>query len=496
MSDDEDCFGEEDNFSDDNFSDDNFSDDMGGDENDGGDDGEKMADEWYYEGKDHRNSGDFEKAKECFVNSIEAEKDDPSEYGFKSHKRIVMMMVDGDIAFDEDELTGHLKKMMTFSAEFDVKTIEKIMDTASKSKKDDFMGKTRWDLIIDIADLCASGFWNKKNERSWFRAYLSTLKVLIASEAKSLLSEDQRSWVSAKLTTLMNWCEIVPGLVNSKKESFLLEVLSVFMKRILLSIGKDRQISDVIVGKDGLRRLVSRAINIHADILGLDTFGTINECCGYVMLFEHKWSDAKQKFFEGFKNYDDSASPRRLPCLRYFVLASMLENSGVNPFETREIKSLSSHEEILPVARLWSAFENRNVSEFNTAVQKAFEKDVFARSFVPIMTLSFQRLKIAELIQAYSRVRISFIAQQLQISEEECKSIITQLVLDGRLSGCIDQTKMVFCVEEEGLNDDDTKYTAMHQWSKHIETVAKSINRKMVDTTRGDRGFRDFYDDA
>jgi len=249
----------------------------------------------------------------------------------------------------------------------------------------------------------------------------------------------------------------------------------------------------MITGSAGIRRLVYRIIKIQTDILPLATLGTINECAGLVMLYDHKWSDAKQRFFEAFKNYDDSASPRRWSCLRYFVLSSLMENSGINPFETREIKSQSNHEEILPFVALWTAFENRNVSDFNAAVQKAFEKDDFGRLIVPSLVFSFRRLKISEIVQAYSKVRVSYVARQLELSEEECSTLLSELILDGRLVASLDQVNKILSMEEEGLSEDDMKYHAMSQWSKHIEVIAKSISGKVVNT-RDDRSYRDMFD--
>lgn len=41
-------------------------------------------------------------------------------------------------------------------------------------------------------------------------------------------------------------------------------------------------------------------------------------------LREGEYNSAHTDFFEAFKNYDESGSPRRTTCLKYLVLASML----------------------------------------------------------------------------------------------------------------------------------------------------------------------------
>ena len=54
-------------------------------------------------------------------------------------------------------------------------------------------------------------------------------------------------------------------------------------------------------------------------------------------LREGEFEKAHTDFFEAFKNYDESGSPRRTTCLKYLVLANMLMKSGINPFDSQEV---------------------------------------------------------------------------------------------------------------------------------------------------------------
>ena len=55
-------------------------------------------------------------------------------------------------------------------------------------------------------------------------------------------------------------------------------------------------------------------------------------------LRECEYEKAHTDFFEAFKNYDESGSPRRTTCLKYLVLANMLMKSDINPFESQEVQ--------------------------------------------------------------------------------------------------------------------------------------------------------------
>lgn len=55
------------------------------------------------------------------------------------------------------------------------------------------------------------------------------------------------------------------------------------------------------------------------------------ECGGKMHLREGEFEKAHTDFFEAFKNYDESGSPRRTTCLKYLVLANMFVYSILIP---------------------------------------------------------------------------------------------------------------------------------------------------------------------
>jgi len=459
MDDDDDFMvgGEEDDFgSGDEFCD--FSDEGGDDGNDGEPaEMEETAENLYYKAKSLEESHD--EAVQLLRKVVELEQDDRSEYGFKALKKLVKMAVRNDFDGNEQDIIKDFKGMLSYSNMVGINVMEKginaILDRVVSTKK--------LELMEELALLSAECFQRNSNERAWFRVNLKVAQMMYeAGEVQSLPS---------KLSSLVQWCELAPGVNNPKKESFLLEVLALQMQCAME--GK-------MTGPNGLRRLVSRASSIQSAIPHPRTLGTLHECSGKVMLFEHKWSNAKQEFFDAFRNYDESGSPRRVMCLRYITLAALLENTNISPFESPETKSLVSHEEIIPVVDLWNAFEKFDVDWFNAAVQKAYAGDKFACQFLPSVIRCFQFQKISEIVKAYSKVKIAFIAEQLKISVKECESIIVEFIIDGRLNGTIDQLNQVLLMKEEGADEVDVKYKAMAQWSRHVQSVTAAIGKKII----------------
>jgi len=419
---------------------------------------EETAENLYYKAKSTEEES-VEQAEKELRRVVELEQQDRSEYGFKALKKLVKMMLRGVINGSPQQIILDFKAMLTYANLVSVNVMEKginaVLDLAATTKK--------LDLMEELAMLSAECFQRNMNERAWFRTNLKLAQMMFEAGQMALLPN--------KLARLVEWCELAPGINNPKKESFLLEVLALQMQCA---------VTGGMTGPNGLRRLVSRASSIQSAIPHPRTLGTIHECSGKVMLYEHKWSNAKQEFFDAFRNYDESGSPRRVLCLRYIVLAALLENTKISPFESPETKSLVTNEEIVPVVELWDAFEKFDVEKFNVAVKRAYAGDEFASQFLPIVIRCFQYQKISEIVKAYSKVKISFIADQLKIDVDECEASLVEFIIDGRLDGSIDQIQKILLMKEEGADEVDVKYHAMAQWSRHVQQVSTAIGKKII----------------
>lgn len=101
-----------------------------------------------------------------------------------------------------------------------------------------------------------------------------------------------------------------------------------------------------------LKRLYEQSLRVKSAIPHPNIMGVIRECGGKMHLRENEFEQAHTDFFEAFKNYDESGSPRRITCLKYLVLASMLMKSGINPFESQEAKAYRNDKEIVAMTDL------------------------------------------------------------------------------------------------------------------------------------------------
>ena len=100
---------------------------------------------------------------------------------------------------------------------------------------------------------------------------------------------------------------------------------------------------------------------------------------------ERQWKEAATDFFESFKSYDEAGQSRRIQCLKYLVLANMLMESEVNPFDAQEARPFRTDPEVVAVMSLVSAYQRNSISEFE-ALLKAHHhqimEDMFIRDYI------------------------------------------------------------------------------------------------------------------
>ena len=72
---------------------------------------------------------------------------------------------------------------------------------------------------------------------------------------------------------------------------------------------------------------------------------------------------------QAFKNYDEAGSLRRIQCLKYLVLATMLMESDVDPFDAQEAKPYRQDPDVLAMTNLVDAYQRNNIAEFEKTLK-------------------------------------------------------------------------------------------------------------------------------
>lgn len=159
---------------------------------------------------------------------------------------------------------------------------------------------------------------------------------------------------------------------------------------------------------------------------------------------------ARSKFWDAFKTFNDTGSDKRIHCLPYVALATMLCRESVNVFMAPECMGFMHHPVVAPLAQLTEAYLSNNILLFNQrleSAQKVFHNDPFYAALLDNIRHHVLTGAVLEFCESYTRVDISFAAKELDSQEDEVKSIMYNLIHRNRLLGLIDPSSNVLAMK-------------------------------------------------
>ena len=195
-------------------------------------------------------------------------------------------------------------------------------------------------------------------------------------------------------------------------------------------------------------------------------------------LREQEYEKAHTDFFEAFKNYDEPGSPRRITCLKYLVLANMLMRSTINPFDSQEAKPYKDNPDIQAMTNLIGAYQDNNIQKFETILHKnrqSIMDDPFIREHIEILLRAIRTKVLVRLIKPYTKIRIGFLAQELNIGIEDVENLLVSCILDQTIRGKIDQVQHVLELDQQQNIQGVHRYQAITKVATQLQIVQHTI---------------------
>jgi len=218
--------------------------------------------------------------------------------------------------------------------------------------------------------------------------------------------------------------------------------------------------------------------------------GVIKECGGKMWMGERQWDRASEDFFESFRNYDEAGSQQRIQVLKYLVLANMLTGSEVNPFDSQETKPYKNDSQIKAMTDLVDAYQRREVHTAEKILKEnrsTIMDDAFIRSYIGELLRSLRTQYLIDLIKPYTRLELSFLAQQLNVDKDEVEELLVGLILEGKVEGRIDQVSMRLELDRH-QSLEKQRYAALEKWTEALEGVHAAVVNKNPSGGKGDPG--------
>lgn len=279
-------------------------------------------------------------------------------------------------------------------------------------------------------------FQNTNNERLWLK---TNIKL-----ARLLLERKDYHAVARKLRELHNACRKPDGTDDPSKGTYSLEIYAL-----------EIQMYSETRNNNQLKVLYQKALKVRSAVPHPKIQGVIRECGGKMHMSEENWKEAQSDFFEAFRNYDEAGDLRRIQVLKYLLLTTMLMKSDINPFDSQEMKPYRNDPRISAMTELVDAYQRDDIYRYEDVLQKNPDllADPFIAENIDEVTRNMRTKGVVKLIAPYTRMRVSWIAERLRITEPEIMDILSFLIVDGRVKGRIDEHKGV--LELESREDAD-----------------------------------------
>lgn len=391
------------------------------------------AENKYYNAKAEREDTP-DLAIEWFQSMMESEPAD-SEWGFKASKQLIKLLFNlgrkSETLKVFPQLFARINTMNSSSTNkrYIEKSVQSILDYLTC---DDLSFMER---ILDIA---ISGLADAGNDRLLVRINLRLVNIYLSH--KSSKADENQIKAESILQKLAPLVEMSSDGSASDKNTYILEYLACQLQ-LAAAIGDARK----------LRQYYQKAFKVQSVAIPHPrTLGLIREYGGQLHMREKKWSEAREDFFESFKNYDEAGSHSRIRVLKYYVLACMLSESGINPFDSQETKPYKNDSQIVGVVRLIEAFQRSDMEEFQKTISEndSVIRDPFIKDFLGDLINSLRLMSILTSVKPYSRIGFAKLASLVGgVSSDEVRQLVMTLILDGRLPKAkIDASKDVLIV--------------------------------------------------
>ncbi|XP_023019020.1 COP9 signalosome complex subunit 2 [Leptinotarsa decemlineata] len=392
----------------------------------------------------------LESSVTAFQKVLDIQGEHKGEWGFKALKQLVKINFQlknyGETMKKYKELLGYINNAVTKN--HGEKSINSILDYTSTSKD--------IELLQNFYETTLSALKNAKNDRLWFKTNTKLGKVY--------LERGEFTKVANIIRQLWQTCNPNAHEIDPHKGTQLLEIYALEIQ--MYTEQKNHK---------QLKELYERSLKVRSAIPHPLIMSVIRECGGKMHLRSGDYEKAYTDFFEAFKNYDEAGNPRRVNCLKYLILTSMLLKSAINPFDSQEAKPYKNEPEIKAMTDLILAFQNNDMKDFERIFQENKESlmgDPFIHEHIADLLKHVRTKVLLILVKPYKNIKLSFISKELGISVEEVESLLVSCILDGCIEGRIDQIKQILVTRPKACDD---KYVAMEKLSDQIKRITFSI---------------------
>ncbi|KAI9280467.1 hypothetical protein BY458DRAFT_470076 [Sporodiniella umbellata] len=193
------------------------------------------------------------------------------------------------------------------------------------------------------------------------------------------------------------------------------------------------------------------------------------------------YKTAYSYFFETFEGFSSQEDAKAVLALKYMLMCKIMVNltDDVHSIIGGKVALRYAGVEIDAMKAVALAHKNRNLQEFETALAnytKELNDDPVIRNQLAALYDTLLEQNLVRIIEPFSRVEISHIAEMVKLPTQQVEAKLSQMILDKKFHGILDQGAGCLIVFEEP--EEDKTYESAVETLKQVDKVVSSLYQK------------------
>merc|ERR1712200_141757 len=174
---------------------------------------------------------------------------------------------------------------------------------------------------------------------------------------------------------------------------------------------------------------------------------------------EKDFKTAFSYFFEAFEQYDSVDDSHALVALKYMLMAKIMLQlpEEVQHIVSGKLALKYQGQQIEAMKSVAQASKNRSLADFQSTVgkySKELKGDKIVARHLDTLYQTMLEQNLCRIIEPYSRVQVKFVAEKIDLPEPEVEKKLSQMILDKKFQGILDQETRVLIIFEESERDE------------------------------------------
>lgn len=196
---------------------------------------------------------------------------------------------------------------------------------------------------------------------------------------------------------------------------------------------------------------------------------------------ERDFKTAFSYYYEAFEGYSSIEHPKAVTALKYMLLSKIMLHEANDVTSLCIAKNTLNYSgiDIEAMKSVAEASKKRSLADFQASLKEYEQQlvgDPIIRSHLNTLYDDMLEQNLCRIIEPYSRVQVEHIAHIIKLPQDTIEKKLSQMILDKKFDGILDQELGVLIIFEN--NEVDKTYESALETIQHMGKVVDSLYLK------------------